>query len=240
MSTGSTTATNVPPLDWTATPRRLRVVGTLLPRQRGTRTSPAACRHAATVTRASTISRYAVRSLRGEHLGGYLGTLYDLSEHLGRCRVRGLIGPARIEPSVAALQTTLVPRRHQFCIPYVRLRVPQRCAHAHARLSTVSQHLSHLYWRAAPSPHRHRARYGASKKTTCSQSVHRVFTGRRTRRSLSVVLAAATASDSIARGSEEARGGEAEEKARVVRAVRGGESRRAQRFSVRRCGDGVA
>jgi hypothetical protein len=55
-----------------------------------------------------------------------------------------------------------------------------------------------------------------------------------------VVLAAATASDSIARGSEEARGGEAEEKARVVRAVRGGESRIAQRFSVRRCGDGVA
>jgi len=47
-------------------------------------------------------------------------------------------------------------------------------------------------------------------------------------------LVAATASDSIARGSEEARGGEVEEKAR------GGESRRAQRFSVRRCGDGVA
>ncbi len=142
LSTGSTTATNVPPLDWTATPRRLRVVGTLLPRQRGTRTSPAACRHAATVTRASTISRYTVPCTISQSISEVISVrLYDLSEHLGGCRVRGLIGPARIEPSVAALQTTLVPRRHQL----YPMRAPQRCAHAHARLSTVSQHLSHLY-----------------------------------------------------------------------------------------------
>lgn len=69
-----------------------------------------------------------------EHLGGYLGTLYDLSEHLGGRRVRGLIGPARIEPPVAALQTTLVPRRHQL----YPIRAPQSTSEVCPRPRTVT------------------------------------------------------------------------------------------------------
>ena len=70
-----------------------------------------------------------------EHLGGYLGTLYDLSEHLGGRRVRGLIGPARIEPPVAALQTTLVPRRHQL----YPMRAPQSTSEVCPRPRTVTR-----------------------------------------------------------------------------------------------------
>ena len=188
-------------------------------------------------SRASTISRYTVPCTIYQSISEVISVrLYVLSEHLGGRRVRGLIGPARIEPPVAALQTTLVPRRHQL----YPIRAPQSTSEVCPRPRTVTRGvtapLALVFARPSShaSPHRHRARYGASQTTTCSQSVHRVFTGRRTRRSLSVVLAAATASDSIARGSEEARGGEGCE---------GGEGRRVAhraRFSVRRCGDGVA
>ena len=214
-------------------------MGTLLPRQRGTRTSPAACRHAATVTRASTRSLGTLYDLSEESISEVISVrLYVLSEHLGGRRVRGLIGPARIEPPVAVLQTTLVPRRHQL----YPMRAPQRCAHAHARLRTVSQHLSRapVFARTSShaSPHRHRARYGASQTTTCSQSVHRVLTE------------CSQSSQDDARGGRclwfwrlrrrAIRSREDQKRRGAARVVRGGESRRAQRFSVRRCGDGVA
>ena len=188
-------------------------------------------------SRASTISRYAVPCTIYQSISEVISVrLYVFSEHLGGRRVRGLIGPARIEPPVAVLQTTLVPRRHQL----YPMRAPQRCAHAHARLRTVSQHLSRapVFARTSSlaSPHRHRARYGASQTTTCSQDDARggrcLWFWRLRRRAIR------SREDQKRRGAARLR--RRRGAARVVRAVRGGESRIAQRFSVRRCRDGVA
>jgi len=179
-----------------------------------------------------------------EHLGGYLGTLYDLSEHLGGRRVRGLIGPARVEPPVAALQTTLVPRRHQFCIPCVRLRGVPTPTHGYARCHSTSR--AHLYSHAlartpvrtatAPVTAPPKRRRAHRVFTKCSQDDARggrcLWFWRLRRRAIR------SREDQKRRGAARLR--RRRGAARVVRAVRAGESRRAQRFSVRRCRDGVA
>ena len=199
--------------DWTATPRRLGCGYALLPRQRGTRITDKPSRVPA------------CGNGHGPALS--LGTLYDLSEHLGGRRVRGLIGPARVEPPVAALQTTLVPRRHQL----YPMRAPQRCAHAHARLRTVSQHLSRapVFARTSSlaSPHRHRARYGASQTTTCSQDDARggrcLWFWRLRRRAIR------------SREDQKARSGEVEEKARGGEGCEGGEGWRVAQSAAVQC-----
>ena len=204
-------------------------MGTLLPRQRGTRTSPAACRHATTnghgpvrslgtlyrvrSLRASRrLSRYVVRSLRAsrrtprpwsDRTGAYRATCSSAPDNIGTppppivshaCASEYLRGVPTPTHDYARCQST--SRAHLYSL--ARARTPVRTATAPVT-APPRRRRAHIVLNA---------RYGASQTTTCSHSAHRVFTGRRTRRSLSVVLAAATASDSIARGSEEARGGE--------------------------------
>ena len=180
-------------------------------------------------SRASTIFRYAVRSLRASRrLSRYVVRSLRASRRTPRPRSdRSLIVPARVEPPVAALQTTLVPRRHQL----YPMRAPQRCAHAHARLRTVSQHLSRapVFARTSSlaSPHRHRARYGASQTTTCSQDDARggrcLWFWRLRRRAIR------------SREDQKARSGEVEEKARGGEGCEGGEGWRVAQSAAVQC-----
>ena len=170
---------NVPPLDWTATPRRLGCVMWVRfypGNEAHGQARPAACRHAATnghgpvrslgtlyrvrSLRASRrLSRYVVRSLRASRR-----TPRPWSDRTGACRATCSSAPDNIGTPPPPIVS------HACATEYLR-GVPTP-THGYARCHSTSRTVlartsSHA------SPHRHRARYGASQTTTCSQSVHR-------------------------------------------------------------------
>jgi len=223
-------------------------MGTLLPRQRGTRTSPAACRHAATnghgpvrslgtlyrvrSLRASRrLSRYVVRSLRASRR-----TPRPWSDRTGACRATCSSAPDNIGTPPPPIVS------HACASEYLR-GVPTpthgyaRC-HSTSRAQLYSLALARTPVRTATAPVTAPPKRRRAHRvfTECSQDDARggrcLWFWRLRRRAIR------SREDQKRRGAARLR--RRRGAARVVRAVRGGESRRAQRFSVRRCRDGVA